>query len=250
MRVELSVNEDLEIPPAAKQLGEEVRTVQAWLDSSELFGTPNLLDDEAPQAIAAPEPVSIVDDVVGVPVAVGESEKVGENVGVAEAQVGSCFRYVFPSLTPLPQRKGSVPKGPPKGSVQRSPSPKWPTASGGAKRRLPLFSDDKDDTPQWAKKVKPAKATTLISDGERSPSREIEERSPLPEIPVVGTSSAKRRRGKGVSAMAEMDSIPQEITKHGYPEGAFLLNSEIYVGVCWFVLRLHVALLTRHSTVE
>jgi hypothetical protein len=67
---------------------------------------------------------------------------------------------------------------------------------------------------------------------------------------VVGTSAMKRRRGKGVSAVAEMDMVPQEITKHGYPEGAYLLNSEIYVGVRWSFLRLRSHMLTRRSMPE
>lgn len=60
----------------------------------------------------------------------------------------------------------------------------------------------------------------------------------------------KRRRGKGVSAVAEMDMVPQEITKHGYPEGAYLLSSEIYVGVCVFSLRLYSHALTWRSMAE
>jgi hypothetical protein len=43
--------------------------------------------------------------------------------------------------------------------------------------------------------------------------------------------SVKRRKAKGSSAVSELDLIPQAVTKHGYPEGAYLLNSKIYTGV-------------------
>jgi hypothetical protein len=93
---------------------------------------------------------------------------------------------------------------------------------------VPLFSDDEDETPKFAKFVK---ISMPVSDDERSPSPGVNDRSPSPEVQVVESSSGRKRRGKGGSAVAEMDQTPQDITKHGYPERAFLLNSEIYIGV-------------------
>jgi hypothetical protein len=121
-----------------------------------------------------------------------------------------------------------VPEASPKPSPLPSPSPKPPNPEVGSKRRKPLFSEDEEETPRRPKKPKKA---TVVSEDDRSPSPTIEARSPSPEVPVVEPSSGKRRKGKGGSAVAGMDSIPQEITKHGYSEKAFLLNGLIYIGV-------------------
>lgn len=71
----------------------------------------------------------------------------------------------------------------------------------------------------------------MVSEEERSPSPTVEAPSPSPEAQVVEPTPGKRRKGKGGSAVAEMDTVPQEITKHGYSEKAFLLNGLIYIGV-------------------
>jgi hypothetical protein len=94
-----------------------------------------------------------------------------------------------------------------------------------------LFSEEEEETPKRAKKATPAEPANVPSEEDRSPSPTIEAASPSPEVQPVEPTSGKRRKGKGVSAVAEMDMTPQEITKHGYSEDAFLLNSMIYIGV-------------------
>jgi hypothetical protein len=103
---------------------------------------------------------------------------------------------------------------------------------GGTKRRLPLFAEDEADPPKAAKKVKLSKTFVQSSDEDRSPSPADGVRSPSPEVQVVESSSGKRRKGKGASAVAELDMVLQGILKHGYSEEAFLLNGLVYVGVC------------------
>ena len=71
----------------------------------------------------------------------------------------------------------------------------------------------------------------MVSEEERTPSHTIEAPSPSPELQVVEPTPGKRRKGKGGSAVAAMDMIPQEITNHGYLEKVFLLNSLIYIRV-------------------
>jgi hypothetical protein len=95
----------------------------------------------------------------------------------------------------------------------------------GTKRRLFLSSDDEEQTPKKVKDAPKPKSSTKGSDGERGDS------SPSPEPPAVEAPSAKRRKVKGSSAVSELDLTPQPVTKHGYPEGAYLLNSKIYIGV-------------------
>jgi hypothetical protein len=68
-------------------------------------------------------------------------------------------------------------------------------------------------------------------DDERSRSPSVEVRDPSPASPVPEPVVGKQRRGKGGSAVAGLDLTPQDITKHGYPADAFLLNSGIYIGV-------------------
>jgi hypothetical protein len=101
----------------------------------------------------------------------------------------------------------------------------------GVKRRFPLFSDEEDETPKKPKKPRPTKVVVVPSDDERSRSPSVEVREPSPASPIPEQAAGKQRRGKGVSAVAELDLTPQDITKHGYPEGTFLLNSGIYAGV-------------------
>jgi hypothetical protein len=69
------------------------------------------------------------------------------------------------------------------------------------------------------------------SEDEQSRSPSVEAPDPSPASPVPEQVLGKPRRGKGVSAVAGLDTTPQDITKHGYPDGAFLLNSGIYIGV-------------------
>jgi hypothetical protein len=101
----------------------------------------------------------------------------------------------------------------------------------GTKRRLPLFSEEEDETPKKHKKPKPTKTVAVPSEDERSRSPSVEVREPSPASPIPEQVVGRQRRGKGVSAVAELDSTPQDITKHGYPGEAFLLNSGIYIGV-------------------
>jgi hypothetical protein len=100
------------------------------------------------------------------------------------------------------------------------------------KRWLFLSSDDEEQTPKKPKSAPKAKSSTKGSDGER------DESSPSPEPPAVEQPSAKRRKAKASSAVSELNLTPQAVTKHGYPEGAYLLNSKIYIGVCSFSLRI------------
>jgi hypothetical protein len=116
----------------------------------------------------------------------------------------------------------------PKPSPLPSPSLKPLANVAGTKRRQPLLSEDEDETPKTSKKARKA---AVVSEEERTLSPTIEARSPSPEAQVAEPTPGKRRKGKGGSAVAEMDAIPQEITKHGYSEKAFLLNSMIYLGV-------------------
>jgi hypothetical protein len=96
---------------------------------------------------------------------------------------------------------------------------------------LPLFSEDEEDTPKRPKKAKKVGTPRVVSDVERSPSPTIDPASPSPEVQAVEPSSGRHWKCKGASAVAELDQTPQEITKHGYSEHAFLLNSMIYIGV-------------------
>jgi hypothetical protein len=121
-----------------------------------------------------------------------------------------------------------VPKESQKPLRQHSPSPKAPANASGLKRPLPLFSEDKDETPKRSKKAKKA---AVVSEEERTPSPTIKAPSPSPEIQLVESTSGKRQKGKNVSAIAKLDMPPQDISKHGYLEDAFLLNSMIYLGV-------------------
>jgi hypothetical protein len=81
------------------------------------------------------------------------------------------------------------------------------------------------------KRAKSAKVVAQVSDDKRSPSPEVKRASPSPEVQVAEPSSGKRRKGKGASTVAGLDMVPQDVTKHGYPEDAFLLNGLIYIGV-------------------
>jgi hypothetical protein len=101
----------------------------------------------------------------------------------------------------------------------------------GTKRRLFLSSDDEERSPKKAKGSTVAVTPTRVPKDRRSPSPTVEPASPSPEPEVVDLPSAKRRRGKGGSAVSEMDMTPQAITKHGYSGDAYLLNSRIYIGV-------------------
>jgi hypothetical protein len=101
----------------------------------------------------------------------------------------------------------------------------------GPKRRLPLFSEEEDETPKKPKRPKLAKTVAVQSEDEQSRSPSVEVREPSPASPVPEQGAGRQRRGKGVSAVAELDSTPQGITKHGYPDEAYLLNGGIYIGV-------------------
>jgi hypothetical protein len=112
------------------------------------------------------------------------------------------------------QQGASVPNDAMKAPV----SPKSPRNTAGMKRWLPLFFEDEEETTKKVKRIKPAKVIAQASDDERSPTPEVERGSPSPEVQIVEPSSGKRWKGKGISAVAELDMVPQEITKHGYPE--------------------------------
>jgi hypothetical protein len=101
----------------------------------------------------------------------------------------------------------------------------------GTKRRLPLFSEEEDETPKKHKKPRPTKTVVVQSEDEQSRSPSVEVREPSPASPVPEQVVGKQRKGKGASAVAELDMTPQDITKHGYPNDAFLLNGGIYIGV-------------------
>jgi hypothetical protein len=88
MQVELSVNDDFAIPPVAKPLGDEVRTVRGWLQGSELFGVPVILNQGVPPADDARSPSAPVVEAAGVSVAIGESENVGEGMRASQEAVG------------------------------------------------------------------------------------------------------------------------------------------------------------------
>jgi hypothetical protein len=124
----------------------------------------------------------------------------------------------------------SPPKVSRKSSPPRSPSPKPPSVLG-TKRRLPLFSEEEDETPKRSKKSQATRTVVAPSEDEESRSPSVEAPDPSPASPVPEPVVGKQRRGKGASAVAGLDTMPQEITKHGYPDGAFLLNSGIYIGV-------------------
>jgi hypothetical protein len=87
-----------------------------------------------------------------------------------------------------------------------------------------LSSNDKDPTLKKAK-------TSPIAKSSKGSEDERDESSPSPEPPAVEPPSAKRRKAKASSAVSELDMTPQAVTKHGYPEGAYLLNRKIYLGV-------------------
>jgi hypothetical protein len=113
--------------------------------------------------------------------------------------------------------------------VREAPAPIAPTSNVhtlvvGTKRRLFLSSEDEDPTPKKAKNSPIAKSSKGSED-------ERDESSPSPEPPAVEPPSAKRHKAKASSAVSELDMTPQAVTKHGYPEGAYLLNSKIYIGV-------------------
>jgi hypothetical protein len=57
MQIELSVNEDVAVPPAVKGLNEEVKAVKAWIEGSGLFGAPHALNEEVPPADATSKPI-------------------------------------------------------------------------------------------------------------------------------------------------------------------------------------------------
>jgi hypothetical protein len=109
-----------------------------------------------------------------------------------------------------------------------APSPNAAAPVTATKRRLFLSSDDEGNTPKRPKNRANARSSTKGSEDERDAS------SPSPEPVVVEQPSAKRRKPKGSSAVSELDLTPQAVTKHGYPEEAYLLNSKIYIGVRLF----------------
>jgi hypothetical protein len=90
MRIEWSVDLDIAVPSAAKELGAEVKAVKGWLGSSELFGSAQMLTEGSQPIVTASD---MGPQVVG---AVEESESVGGAVGV-DTSVVSLF-------APLPTR--------------------------------------------------------------------------------------------------------------------------------------------------
>jgi hypothetical protein len=93
----------------------------------------------------------------------------------------------------------------------------------GTKRRLFLSSDDEERTPKRTKASMVAMTPSQVPKDRRSPSPTIKPASPSPEPEVVEPPSAKCRKGKGGSAVSEMDMTPQAITKYGYSGEAYLL---------------------------
>jgi hypothetical protein len=75
MRIEWSVDLDIAVPLAAKELGAEVKAVKGWLGSLELFGPAQMLTEGSQPVITASETGP---QVVG---AVEESESAGGAVG-------------------------------------------------------------------------------------------------------------------------------------------------------------------------
>jgi hypothetical protein len=76
MCVELSVDAEFAAPPAAKGLHEEVKVVKAWLEGSELFGSPRILNEGPPPTDTPHEPSAPVDKAAEV------SKVIREGVGV------------------------------------------------------------------------------------------------------------------------------------------------------------------------
>jgi hypothetical protein len=111
------------------------------------------------------------------------------------------------------------------------PAPQVTPSVSGRKRRLFLSSDDEERTPKKGKTSVAIETPKPDSEDRRSPSPTVERVSPSPEPEVLEPPAGKRRKGKGSSAVSELDLTPQAVTKHGYPEDAYLLNSRIYIGV-------------------
>jgi hypothetical protein len=117
-------------------------------------------------------------------------------------------------------------------SVPSHSAPNVQLNVGGTKRRLFLSDDDdEENTPKKPKTSPKVIASPKDSEDQREPSPTVERASPSPEPEVPEPSAGRRRKAKGSSAVSEMDLTPQAVTKQGYPEEAYLLNSKIYIGV-------------------
>jgi hypothetical protein len=76
MHVELSVDAAFAAPPAVKGLHKEVKVVKAWLEGLELFGDPDILNEEVPLADAPPDLIPLVEKVAEVLGVIGEGVEV------------------------------------------------------------------------------------------------------------------------------------------------------------------------------
>jgi hypothetical protein len=218
MRVEMAINSDFTVPAMAKALGDEVKAAKAWLQGRTTALVPQSLDRDMLPIVPEQGPIGsggsllMIEDV---PRGVAQDhEKVRFHCSLLDDAIDIDL-FQTPEVSEV-VREVRAPSAPP-ANVS--------LLVVGTKRWLFLLSDDEEQTPKKSKNAPKAKSSTKGSDGER------DKLSPSPEPPVVEPPSAKHRKAKGSSAVSELDLTPQAVTKHGYPEGAYLLNSKIYIGV-------------------
>jgi hypothetical protein len=223
MRVEMAIDADFAAPAIAKELGDEVKAAKAWVQGRTTSLAPQSLDRDMRPIVPEFVPISSGRSLLMIEDAPKEVGQVREGkVSFYSARLSHRWFDIDPIQTPEVSEAVREVQAPP------APTPNAPPLVVGTKRRLFLSSDDEEQTPKKMKNSPKAKSSTKGSDDER------DESSPSPEPLAVEPSSAKRRKAKASSAVSELDMTPQAVTKHGYPEGAFLLNSKIYIGVRLF----------------
>jgi hypothetical protein len=222
----MAIDAEFAAPAAAKELGDEVKAAKAWLQSRTTALVPQSLDRDMRPIVPEHGPVASG----GFPLMIEDVPRGALRDG--EERV-SCSWFTLcvvdngidiePMQTPEDSEVVREVPAPP-APIPNVSTPNVSTLVAGTKRRLFLSSDDEEHTPKKAKNSPKAKSSKC-SDDDRDDS------SPSPEPPAVEPPSAKRRKAKASSAVSELDMTPQAVTKHGYPEGAYLLNSKIYIGV-------------------
>ncbi|KAF8519283.1 hypothetical protein JB92DRAFT_2828491 [Gautieria morchelliformis] len=183
-------------------LAREVKETKEWLGSVDFVVSPEFLDVEmnaVPGPTASRGP-SKEPEVVGL---VAKEPEEGKD-SVREPET-SLIRSFVEDSAPVVEPIAVPPESPQPLATVPPVSTKW--------RAMFLSSEDEGEDAPTPKKPRKEHAET-----------------PSVEIIAVEPTPTQRRKGWANVQVAELDKIPQLVAKHGYPEHAYLLGWNIYVG--------------------